>query len=219
MRIVFIGAGPLTVATARLLIGRQHDVVIVDADKERLDALAEDLDCGLIHGDGTKPALLREVGPSQVDYLYCLTDSDRDNILAGLVGRSLGFPLVVVKITDPELENICVELGLEHTIVPDRTIARTLSDTVEGQNSPELSTMIKGELRFFAFIARDEDEGPIGELDLPSQTQVVAVYRGNEFFVGAAEPKLQRNDYVLLVTHRKHLSGLRERWGETSGTA
>jgi trk system potassium uptake protein TrkA len=128
MRAVFIGAGALSVAAATLLRDKGEEVVIVEQDKERIDALSEGIDCGFLHGDGSKPAILREADPSGTDVLFALTGNDQANILASLVGRSLGFKRVVTKIEDPELEHICKELGLEDVIVPSRTIGRFLAE-------------------------------------------------------------------------------------------
>ena len=134
MRVVFVGAGNLALMTARLLLKRGHEVVIIEADKALVQELPEQLDCGIIHGDGSKPAILREAGPNETDVLFCVTGSDQANIIAALVGRSLGFERVVTKIDDPEFEHICLELGLESTIIPSRTIGRHLADMCEGRD-------------------------------------------------------------------------------------
>ena len=128
MRAVFIGAGSLATATARLMRKRGVEVVIIEQDKDRIDALTEEIDCGFLQGDGSKPAILREADPAGTDVLFALTGNDQANILASLVGRSLGFKRVVTKVDDPELEHICKELGLEDVIVPTRTIGRFLAE-------------------------------------------------------------------------------------------
>jgi trk system potassium uptake protein TrkA len=128
MRVVFIGASSLAVLTAKLMRERGDEVVIIEHDKDHIDALTEELDCGFLHGDGSKPAILREADPNGTDVLFALTDNDQANILASLVGRSLGFKRVVTKIQDAELEHICKELGLEDIIVPSRTIGRFLAE-------------------------------------------------------------------------------------------
>lgn len=128
MRAVFIGAGSLAVVTAKLIRERGEEVVIIEQDKERIDSLAEQIDCGFLHGDGSKPAMLREADPEHTDVLFALTGNDQANILASLVGRSLGFKRVVTKIEDVELEHICKELGLEDVIVPSRTVGRFLAE-------------------------------------------------------------------------------------------
>lgn len=216
MRIVFVGLNSLTVSTARLLIGRGHDVVVIERDKEHIEAWNQVLDCGFIHGDGTKPGILREAQPAESEYLFCLTNNDQNNIIASLIGRSQGFERIVTKITDADYELICTELGLHNTIIPDRTIARTLADMVEGHNIFELSTMIKGEVRFFLFLVGDEDDGKsVGELELPELTRAVCIYREEDFVLPDAERKLNKGEQVLVITHRKQLPTLQERFGES----
>ena len=134
--------------------------------------MSDTLDAGFLHGDGTKPAVLREIDPDGTDFLFCLTGNDQTNIIASLVGRSLGFARVVTKVDDEELEHICIELGLTDTIIPDLTIGRYLADIVEGQDIMELALMIKGDARIFSFVAGADDEGPISALGLPELAQV-----------------------------------------------
>ncbi|MEJ2509369.1 MAG: TrkA family potassium uptake protein [Gammaproteobacteria bacterium] len=212
MRAVFVGAGSLVVKTAHLLLGRGHEVVIVERDKERIDALSQELDCGFLHGDGSKPVILREADPTQTDVLYCLTNNDQANIIASLVGRSLGFGRVITKIEDPEFEHICIELGLENTIIPARTIGRYLADMFEGKDPLELSTMIRDEARGFSFVARKEDEMRIDALDLPKMSRVICIYRDDKFLLPEDDGALKAGDEVVIITHRDNLTALAERW-------
>jgi trk system potassium uptake protein TrkA len=212
MKAVFIGASALTVMAARIMLKRNHEVVVVERDRTRIEAVADELDCGFIHGDGAKPAVLRETDPAQTDVLYCLTDNDQANIIASLVGRSLGFARVVTKIEDPEFEHICIELGLESTIVPTRTTGGYLADMFEGRDPLELSTMIRYDARVFSFVARAEDAVPIAELDLPRASRVVCLYRDNTLLIPDDSTRLRPEDEVILVTNRDNLPALEQRW-------
>jgi trk system potassium uptake protein TrkA len=212
MRVVLIGASTVAIATAKILIKHHQDVVIIESDKAKIDALSESLDCGFLHGDGSKPAILRESAPDETDFLLCLSNNDQANILASIVGRTLGFRRVVTKIEDPEFQHICTELNLTDTIIPDLNTARTLADMVAGQGATELSTAIRGEVRFFSFVAREEDEGAAGQIDLPSGARIVLIYRGEDFLVADAETGILREDEVVVLTHSKNLPKLRERW-------
>jgi trk system potassium uptake protein TrkA len=213
MRAVFIGASSSSVITARMLLKRGHEVVIIEQSKEAIDALSQELDCGYLHGDGSKPAMLREADPEHTDVLYCLTDNDQANILASLVGRSLGFKRVVTKINDPELMHVCIELGLEDTIIPARTIGRYLAQMFEGHDPLEISAMIKDEARVFSFVARDDDERRLGELDLPSGSRIMCLYHREKFMLPEDDTRLEAGDEVVLITHSKNLEALAKRWG------
>ncbi len=216
MRAVLIGAGSLTLMTTRLLLRHRHEVVVIDADKARLDSLATELESGFLCGDGSKPAILREADPEHTDLLFCLTGNDQTNILASLVGRSLGFQRIVTRIEDPELEHICIELGLENTIIPARTIGRYLADLFEGRDPLELSTMIRDEARVLSFVAHEEESGELENLQLPDQSRVVCIYRDNNLVLPATDEKIRNGDEVVIITHRKNLPELKERWGTTT---
>jgi trk system potassium uptake protein TrkA len=217
MRAAFIGAGPLTVMTARQLLKRGHEVIIVDRSKERIDALAGDLDCGFLHGDGSRPAILKEIMVENTHTLFCLTGSDETNILASIVGRSLGFARVVTKIDEPELEHMCIELGLEYTIIPSRTTGRLLADMFEGRDPLELSTMIREEARVVSLVVQEAEEGAIDGLELPEKSRVVCVYRDGSLIIPSGDTSLKKKDEVVVITHRDNLDTFRKRLDEQSG--
>ena len=217
MKAVFVGGGELTVNAARLLLKSGHEVVIVELDKTRIDALSDELPCGYVQGDGSKPAILRETDPAHTDFLFCLTGNDQTNIIAGMVGRSLGFERIVTEIRDPEFEHICLELGLEDTIMPSLTIGRYLADMLEGQDLLELSAMIKDEARVFSFVAQEADARPVSELGLPADSRVICLYRQEKFLLAKEDTALKTDDEVVVLTHRRNLADLQARWAKPAG--
>lgn len=213
MRVVFLGAGELAVATARLLLDRGHEVIIIESDRKRIEELSETLDCGFLHGDGAKPPILREAAPKQTDVLFCLSGDDRLNIIAGVIGKSLGFRRVVTRIKDTDFEGICRQLDLHDTIIPSVTISRYLADLVGGRDILELSTLVKGEARFFSFTVAGDDDGKTPrQLELPDAARVVCYYRRGEFRLPEDDQSVAEGDNVVLITHSRNLPDLRRRW-------
>lgn len=213
MRVVLLGASTIAVITADLLLKRGHEVVIIERNKEKIQELSDHLDCGYLHGDGSKPDLLKEADPQGTDLLFCLTDHDQVNIITSLVGKSLGFQRVIVKIEDPQFEHICMELGLTDTIIPARMTGRFLADMAQGQDLLELSAMIKDEARVFSFVVTEDAEKTIDGLELPDETRVICLYRNNTFVLPDAETLLKPHDEVVIITHSKNLPDLNKRWG------
>jgi len=212
MRIVFSGAGPTAVITTRTLAQQGHEVIIIEVDKEKIDQLSDDLDCSFVQGDASKPAILSQVNPKDCDFLFCLTDSDQDNIITALLGRSMGFKRVVPSIKDAELQQLCSELELEDTIIPVRTMSQYLENMVRGLDSVELSTFLKHGARLFTFVAGKKDSEKISELDLPEGTKVVFLYRDDQFKFVDEKTSLKAGDEVILLTHSDKLMELKERW-------
>lgn len=212
MRVVIVGASPLGIASAKTLVARGIDVVIVDRDKQKIESLTDNLDCGFVHGDGTKPAVLKETGPGKDTVLFCLTDVDQDNILAALVGRSLGFWRVFPKLDDAEFEHMCLELGLLDTMIPDRAVATTMADLVQERDVVEWSAMVKGDVRFFRFVLPEDAAGPIGDLRLPNDTKPICVYRGEQPLLDLADLELAAGDEIVVITKAQRLDDLRATW-------
>lgn len=212
MRIVFVGASEASLAAAHALIKKGHEVVIVENDKAKVEELSHQIDCSFLQADGSRPDILREVDPAGTDILFCLTDNDPVNVIASLVGRSLGFKRVVASIADAQYEGICRELGLEDTIIPSRTIGRYLEDMVSGGAHVELSTVIKDEARFFSFVAEEQDAVAAEALELPADARVVCLYRAGAFILVDPDTKLHEGDEVVILTHSKNLAALQQRW-------
>ena len=213
MKAIFVGASSTAVMTAQVLLKRNHEVVIVERDKAKLDELSNELDCGFLHGDGSKPALLRETNPQADDVLYCLTGEDQTNIIASLVGRSLGFEKVVTKIQDPSYEHICIELGLDSTIIPSRTIGRHLADMFEGRDPFELSTIFRYDASTFSFVAKEDQAVAISELALPSPSRIMCLYRNEQLIIPDEDDCIEAGDEVMIITHRKNIDALHEQLG------
>ena len=100
MRIVMIGASETAIMTANLLLKKGHELLIIEMNKNKIEKLNDVLDCVFIEGDGTNPTILQEIDPKSADYLFCLTNSDQNNIIASLVGKSLGLKALSPRLKD-----------------------------------------------------------------------------------------------------------------------
>lgn len=212
MRAVLIGASGLAIATAKLLLEGGHEVILIEKDSDRTDLLAEELDCGVVCGDGSRPSILQEVGPEQSDVLFCLSSSDQDNIIAALVGRKLGFDRVIAHIQDPDYESICAELDIDDMIIPDQVIGKALVGMTEGEESAALSSYTSGGLRFFDFVATKENAGKVSGLELPEGSRVIALTTDEKSRIADDDSEIKPEDKVLILTTDDDIETLRDRF-------
>lgn len=220
MRIVIGGATRLGAILAGQLIENDHEVVIIDQDSHRLEELAEHLDCGMIHGDASHPSTLREAAGDSNDVLVALTDSDEDNVLCALVGRSIGFNRVIPRIGETELGAICEELGLEDFIASDDALAASLLASIEEDTSPDREAPLSGDFRITAFdVAGDLEGRRLGDIDLGEKVRVIALHREQGDSFADAEIELERGDRVMLIGGREPLREARQKLAELDGTA
>ncbi|MFP4044255.1 MAG: potassium channel family protein [Rhodosalinus sp.] len=200
MRIVIVGASRFGTATAEELTGAGHEVVLVDRDSDKLERLAEELDCGFLEGDGSLPSILRDAYGDGADALVLLTNADDVNILAALVGRSVGYPRVVPQIVRNQLLAVCEELGLENLITPHATVARSIVRSLEDRSDAALDLRSHSGFDVLGYRVGTEQQGKaLSELNLPRGSRPIAVTREGENHLVTDETELQEGDLLIVA--------------------
>jgi trk system potassium uptake protein TrkA len=156
--------------------------------------------------------VLSELGPGNTDFLFCMTESDQDNILAALAGKHLGFDRVVAMIEDPDFSGLCAELGLEDVLIPNQETANAVNDRVAGIESVDLAPLMNTGIRFISFAARRSEEGTVADLQLPEGAKALAVTRLQEVELATDETRIQEHDEVYVVCSQDLVKDLQERF-------
>lgn len=200
MRVTVLGASTFAIATVRQLIERGHEVVLIEQDRARLDALAETLDCGMIHGDGSLPGTLTEAFGDGADAFVALTDTDNVNILAAAVARSVGYPRVITQLTRTELRPIIDQLGLGETITPHESFARALVDGLERHDRVATVDVLGHDLRLLVVTVPDSaDKQTCAQIGLPDGVRPLARIRDTEEVLLDPDTEVLPQDRLLLL--------------------
>lgn len=200
MRVVIVGASKFGTATARELLDGGHEVVLVDTDRRKLEELEDELDCGMLHGDGSLPSVQRDAFGDHADALVLLTNNDDVNIVAAAVGESVGFARVVPQILRAELLSVCEELGLDDLITPHATIGQSIVRVLENNDDAELALRFRKGLRVVGHqVPASLDCTTVGDLDLPDQCRAIGVARGEEDSIVADDTVLSEGDRLIVL--------------------
>jgi trk system potassium uptake protein TrkA len=200
MRIVIVGASRFGIATARELTDAGHEVVLVDRDGDKLERLAEELDCGFLEGDGSLPSILRDAYGDGADALVLLTNVDDVNILAALVGRSVGYPRVVPQIVRGQLLAVCEELGLENLITPHATVARSIMRSLEDRSDAALDLRTHSGFDVLGYRVTGRQAGStLSDIDLPEGARPIAVTRDGENHLVTDAMQLRQRDLLIVA--------------------
>jgi trk system potassium uptake protein TrkA len=79
-RFVIAGGGRVGLQTARNLAKQGHDVLLIEADEERVEGLADEYLGPVIHGDATRPSILEQADLGTADAIAALTDDSAANL-------------------------------------------------------------------------------------------------------------------------------------------
>jgi len=201
MHVTVLGASRFGVATVKQLIEEGHEVVLIDENRDVLDELADDLDCGMIAGDGTLPSTLQSAYGDGSDALLALTNEDNVNILAAVVARSIGYERVVPQIVRPELLSVVEQLELDDRIAPHESVARAIVAGLTQHSEVETDQTLHHALRIVTHKVPDTlADKRIGDLDLPEGARPMAHIRGDDEQMTEDDIALAEGDRLVLVT-------------------
>lgn len=212
MRVVFYGLCDLTLKTVEKFIEEGHEVIIIDPDKEKTEEASETLDCGFLLGEASSPSILKEVNPENTDFFFALSGSGQNNIVACLVARSLGIKRTILKIEDPDYENVCEELGLREVIMPSQITSQYLFDLIFNDNLLELFNFMKDKAILYKVVVSEEEEGDVSKLKLSSAVRVICYFKKGQFYHFEEDVEFQKGDEIILLTDHSHIKELTSRW-------
>lgn len=125
-RFVIIGLGNFGSGIAETLAARGHEVIAIDSDEARVDAVASRIERAAV-GDGTQLPVLKRIGADGADAaIVSVGDDITASILATLALRDLDIPSIYVKVISIDHARVMERQGVTETIFPERESAIAL---------------------------------------------------------------------------------------------
>lgn len=130
-RVIVAGGGRVGFRTARLLKDRGDTVVVVERDADRCEAMADDQVATVVHGDASRPAILRQTDPGEAHAVAALTGQPGTNMAVCLLARRMNEHIhTVLRVTETPADDYA---DLADTVVfPEEAGARVAADAIHG---------------------------------------------------------------------------------------
>ena len=204
MYIIIVGAGKVGHFLARRLLADKHTVVVIEKDNSACEELARDLSGLVIHGDGCDPKYLEEAGISRADVVASVTGDDEDNlVISQLAKEKFKVSRTVARINDPRNEQVFSRLGVDVPIDATAILAKIIEEEVSFADFVNLMSFKRGKL---AIVRVDlPADSPVinkqlQELQLPADSVLVSIIRGNEVIVPKGNTVLLAQDDIIALT-------------------
>ena len=218
MKVVIVGGGEVGYEVARTLSEENMDITIVDANREQVSKIQNELDVNALYGNGGKPQVLEEAGirhGSDVDILIACTNRDEVNILACQIARHCGVKQLITRAHNMEFTDTnewAKDLGINAMISPERSVAREIHELLTISSAVHAAELLGGRGAIYAFHVAEDS--PLVGLSLKKvkekYTDLVAivVYIQREHsrdIVPNGDTVLQKDDLCYVVTFRAQI--------------
>lgn len=200
MRTVIVGGGGIGREVAENLARRGgHQLVIIDANNERCEELAGELDALVLHGDGSNPEILEKAGVREADALVATTGSDALNTVVAMLGHRLGVPKIIVRLDDVGLRAACQEIGVTAIVAPKLATAAQIVSTLYGLHRLDFSIAVRGGMQLVDLPAGRSAGQRLADLELPEDVLVVMLLRGPDALLARGNTKIAEGDVLLVL--------------------
>lgn len=204
MYIVIVGAGKVGFFLAKRLHDNKHTISIVDKDRAVCEEIAKELEILVIHGDGCDPYILEEAGVARADVLASVTGEDEDNlIICQLAKEKFNVGRTVARVNNPDNEHTFFELGIDVPIDATKIIAKIIEEEVSFSDFVNLMSFKRGKLSIVRVdLPQDSPiiNKQIREIQLPLDSVLVSIVRGEEVIVPKGDTILKSGDDIIALT-------------------
>jgi trk system potassium uptake protein TrkA len=205
MRIVIIGVGTIGTTLLRELSQEDHDITIIDENKDRVEHLIERYDVSGVVGNGACVEIQKEAGMRGADLAIALTNSDELNVFACLVAKKAGAKDTIARVRNPlyrkQVIDMKDQLGISMIVNPEWDTAREILNLISLPSIAQVEYFAKGKALLVEIVV-EKGCTLIGEnlismgKKLSSKVLVCAVERNGEVMIPTGNFEISEGDHL-----------------------
>jgi trk system potassium uptake protein len=216
VRILILGAGDVGFHLAQQLIHENHDVVVIEQDRDRARRIQDLMDAQVIEGNGASLTTLEQAGVARSDLLVAVTSQDEINLMACLSAAQYRVPKRIARVSKPDYYDHTgilppERLGVDLMINPERECALETYQLLQSAAATEFAQFENGLVQVIGI--RVSDGAPMagrplmetGKGHMRPGTLVVAVVRGGETIIPGGATRIEAGDLIYVLGEPRHL--------------
>jgi len=198
-----------------------HDVTVIDTDRERLQRVEELLDVRTICDHGASPQVLEGAGAQNAHLVAAVTNSDEVNLIAGVTARQLGTLKTAARVYNQayhggdkiEYRNI---LGIDLIISPQSLTAFEIAKLIENPAAVAIENFAHGRVQMRQMVVRED--APVAgqrikDLFPPDRNDgvlAVSLTRAGEIAIPGPEDIIEAYDSITVIMPRGKTGDIRK---------
>jgi trk system potassium uptake protein TrkA len=203
MYAIIAGAGKVGRNLARELIGKGHEVTLIESSRASYLANEDEFEHAVQYGDATELWVLERAGIQRADLVIAVTGDDEDNILVCQVAKEKYLcDRVIARVNNPRNHDHFRLLGIQPAVSATDLILRLIEHEVPRYGLVHLLALEEERLEIIELEVSD-DAPAVGQkvvdVALPEGSLIISVLRGGAGFVPKADTVIESGDEVLLV--------------------
>jgi len=201
--IIIVGAGKVGWNLARELLEKEHEVTLIENQRDRYLAVEQELEHNIQYGDASELWVLERAGIQRADLVIAVTGDDEDNMLICQVAREKYLvEQIIARVNNPRNRQHFDLLDIKPSVSATDLILRLIEHEVPQYGLVHLLDLQEEGLEIIE-LQLTEDSNVTGtrdgDLEMPEGSLLISVLREGKGFVPGPETVLESGDEVLAV--------------------
>ena len=204
MYVVIAGGGRIGRYIAKDMDEKGHEVTVVELIAARCESLVVETNVLVIEGDACDVAYLEQAHTDRADAFVATTHEDEDNLVACQLAKiEFGVKRAISRVNTPKNVEIFEKLSIE-PVSSTRLISELLENEFSVGELIHLTSLKGGKVRLVELRIPTGPHAPgprsLESLDLPHESTIVAVFRGDETVIPFGGTEILPGDEVVALT-------------------
>jgi trk system potassium uptake protein TrkA len=201
--VIIAGAGKVGRNLTRELIGKEHEVTLIESFRPRYLVMEEEFEHAAQYGDATELWVLERAGIQRADLVIAVTGDDEDNILVCQVAKEKYLcDRIIARVNNPRNHDHFRLLGIQPAVSATDLILRLIEHEVPRYGLVHLLALEEERLEIIELEVSDDAPAvgrKVSDIALPDGSLIISVLRGGSGFVPKPDTVIEAGDEVLLV--------------------
>ncbi len=211
--IVILGGSKIGRSIAESL-ENELDVRLIDGDREKAEWLASKLEQTMVlHGDGTDVELLKAENINDADSFISVTESEKTNLLSGMLAHHLGVKQTVIHLSTTEYMPIVHEIGLGAVISKNMSTANSILKIIStNQTESPVTTFDEIDVDVIELSPEPGSKvttAPLRDIKFPEDSIVGVINHHDRLSIARGSSQLTDEDRVLVFAKSNVVSKLK----------
>ena len=191
------------------------NVRLIDDDREKAEWLASKLEQTMVlHGDGTDVELLKAENINDADSFITVTESEKTNLLSGMLAHHLGVKQTVIHLSTTEYMPIVQEIGLGAVISKNMsTVNSILKFISSSQTESPVTTFDEIDVDVIELSPEPGSKvttAPLKDIKFPEDSIVGVINHREKLSIARGTSQLSEDDKVLVFAKSNAVSKLKK---------
>lgn len=200
---VVAGGGKAGRSLSRMLMERNHEVVLIEMNRRRYRRLNEELEHAVIMGDATEIYILERAGVERADVVVAVTGDDEDNVIICQVAKEkFGVQKAIARVNNPENQEVFDVLGVGPTVCSTTALLSLIEHQMPVHKLVRLLDLKQENLEIVEVLLEEGSalQGKrVDEASMPSGVLLISILREGKATIPSGPTVLEAGDNILAI--------------------